>query len=283
MSITKRRYESGERLLHMRKTILELDRSEIVTEDEYASIIELQEIFSGYPTALDESKISKLSGVPQSVIRSIMGIHDRSQLYGEETHKVSIPDILKIINGLLSDLMYEDRSSKSHQPLEGASTDQYLQALSKTVNSNGPVIRLISADLVKQIDEFLESLRKKNDIDPDLRGNLSGFLVTHRENLVSLALSVPTESDTETGEIEQTATYLSRYLAHIKAFASEQTSPENLAKVTLPTGIVLLSGAVGAAFGQPLIGFGFGAWLTGKLSPDKLATQVLKNSSTTDE
>lgn len=283
MSNTKRRFESGERLLDMRKAILALNRSQDVTEDEYEAIIELQKIFSGYPTALDESKISKLSGVPQSVVRSIMGIHERPELYGETTHKVSISDILKIINGLLSDLVYDDPPSEPRQPLQDASDAKILRELSKTVSSNGQVIRMISADLVKQIDEYLESLRKKNDIDPDLRDNLSGFLVTHRENLVSLALSVPTESDTEAKEIEQTATYLARYLEHIKKFASEQTSPENLAKLTLPTGIVLLSGAVGAAFGQPLVGLGFGAWLTGKLSPDKLATQVLKSSAAPDE
>lgn len=283
MSITKRRFESGDRLVHLRKTILGLDRSQDVTEEEYTSIIELQKIFSGYPTALDEGKISKLSGVPQSVIRSIMGINDRPELYGEEAHNVSISDILKIINGLLSDLVYDEPSSETIQPLQDAENDKNLRDLSQTVNSNGQVIRLISADLVKQIDEFLESLRKKNDIDPALRDSLSEFLVTHRENLVSLALSVPSVDDTEAGDIEETASYLSRYLAHIKAFTSEQTSPESLAKLTLPTGIVLLSGAVGAAFGQPLIGFGFGAWLTGKLSPDKLATQVLKSSNTANE
>lgn len=282
MSITKRRIESGERLLDMRKTILGMDRSQDVTEDEYESIIELQKVFSRYPSALDENKISKLSGVPQSVIRSVMGIHDRPELYGEATHKISITDILKIINGLLSDLVYDEPSSEHSAPLHDASDSNKLRELSKTVSSNGQVIRMISADLVKQIDDFLEGLRKKNDIDPDLRDSLSGFLITHRKNLVSLALSVPTEDDTNAADIEQTATYLSQYLEHIKAFASEQTNPENLAKVTLPTGIVLLSGAVGAAFGQPLIGFGFGAWLTGKLSPDKLATRVLESSTTTE-
>lgn len=296
MSMTKRRFTCGSRLISVRTRILELDHEQVGAEDAAFFIEKLQSVFTGYPTPLSESKVAKLSGVPSSVVHQIIKNPnelpnrqaDRSGLQGTASQSVSISDILKIVNGLLTDLNYNEDgdlpSTKLEYPLpKDYETALNLQRLSEAISSNGQTIRLITADLISQIDSFQDHLRTKNDIDPDFRDTMHAFFQEHRSNLVKLALSIPRDHPTNLENVEETATYLSRYLQHVKSFAIEHVSAENLAKITIPSGIVLLSGAIGAAFGQPIIGVGFGAWLTGKLSPDKLATKILERDDQSDK
>lgn len=287
MSITKRRYGSIDKLLHIRRSILELPKEQITEEHDIKIAQDIAGVLDGYPVPIDRKRISKVTGLPNSVLERVT--NDRSHPAQNPSRQLplSMGDALKVVNGLLADLNYtEPKDERSIQTPDGLSQNPNeninLAKLATSLEASGPTVHLLSAELVNQLDAFIEHLRTKNDIDPDLRSSLLEFFQKHRKNVAELALSIPSEHGPDTDEASETAGFLSEYLEHMRSYTSEYVSPESLAKITVPTGIVLLSGAVGTALGQPLIGFGFGAWLTGKLSPDKLATQILKEQNTPD-
>jgi hypothetical protein len=84
-------------------------------------------------------------------------------------------------------------------------------------------------------------------------------------------------------EAEVTANYLEKYWEHLKENIGEFLSPERTAGLTVPLGIVAVSTGIGTLFGQPIVGSILGAWLAGKVSPEKVVGKFLEGNSNTTE
>lgn len=169
---------------------------------------------------------------------------------------------------------------------EGAGTTNDVRASSslyfdiaevRAVASNNSVALYLNlVALEEQVGGFIERVRGSNSLDPGKKDEYISFLVQLQSDIGALASSLPNAGEElSTDEAEITATYLEGYWNHLKENIGDFLSPERTAGLTLPFGIVAISTAVGAMFGQPLTGTVFGAWLAGRASPEKVVKEVL--------
>ena len=156
----------------------------------------------------------------------------------------------------------------------GSNSDQkYFKAeeVQKIANSSSASIYLSLIVLEEQIGVFIERVRGSNALEPSLKDTYLSFLVQHQQNILVLASSLPNAGGKfQSEEAETTTSYLDRYWEHLKCNAEDFLSPQRTAGLTLPLGVVALSTSIGSIFGQPIVGTILGAWLAGKVSPEKV-------------
>lgn len=150
-----------------------------------------------------------------------------------------------------------------------------VESVKNIASNNSTSIYLSLIVLEEHIGLFIERVRGSNSLDPDLKDRYLSFLVQHQQNISALANSLPDAGEElEIDKAELTATYLDKYWVHLKDNTEEYLAPERTAGLTVPLGIVALSTGIGTLFGQPIAGTILGAWLAGKVSPEKVVGKL---------
>lgn len=186
------------------------------------------------------------------------------------------------------DIETEDKSVPIGQVEDLGATQQNktfeVETVRNVASSNSISIYLNLIALEEQVGGFIERVRGSNSLNPDQKDKYLTFLVQLQMNIGDLASSLPdADEELDHDEAEVTASYLENYWSHLKDNIGEFLSPERTAGLTVPLGIVAVSTGVGTIFGQPIVGSILGAWLAGRVSPEKVVGKILEGEQDTPE
>jgi hypothetical protein len=155
------------------------------------------------------------------------------------------------------------------------------QAVQAGLFSNRPAVILITASVLEQVSAFRESVRGNNHLaskEPEIRASLLSFLDALSTDLDRLLAIIPPDEIAPTMEAaEEAASWLDRFGNRFRDNLEKYVHPDNVADATLPLGIILGCGAIGALLGGP-IGFGAGSvvgnYLTNNLKPGAVVDKI---------
>ncbi|OCW57241.1 hypothetical protein [Hoeflea olei] len=155
----------------------------------------------------------------------------------------------------------QDRNRHVKANSIGRSHQVSAQAVGKALSDNREPLLFSLASLQQQIAEFRERVRGDNQLAPDFRAELIAFLDGLEASLSELAGLVPESADKGVSKEDaaEAATWLVKYKARILAGLEDYCAADNVADTTLPVGIILGCGTVGALVAGPM-GFGAGAF-----------------------
>ncbi|WP_139204600.1 pentapeptide repeat-containing protein [Pacificibacter marinus] len=160
----------------------------------------------------------------------------------------------------------------------GAQVFPTTSELAKRIEVNNLSVRLTGVSLVDAIDGFLLKIEQSNSLETEFKEQAKTFLTQHMANLETLLLALPEPGESVSEDtVESTKPALETYLSTAKDGFRVLLDPKRLGEMTVPTGVVLLSAALGAQFGAPLAGIAFGAWFSGRESTEKLARKFLSD------
>jgi hypothetical protein len=202
------------------------------------------------------------------VSRESLAIYDAN---GDEVQRtLHIVDIDTEGDGASSDHTNSPEMEKQNRVFE-------IEKVRSVTSENSVSIYLNLIALEEQIGGFIERVRGSNSLDPDQKDKYLTFLVQVQKNIGDLSSSLPDAGEElSPEEVEEVASYLEKYWAHLKGNIGEYLAPDRTAGLTVPLGIVAISTGVGAVFGQPLVGSFVGAWLAGKIGPEKVVGKLLE-------
>ena len=150
--------------------------------------------------------------------------------------------------------------------------------LAKRIEANNVSVRLTGESLLEAVEGFLLTIEQSNSLEHDFKEQAKAFLSQHITNLTALLLVLPEPEEPVTVDTaERAKPALETYLSTAKEGFRVLLDPKRLGEMTVPTGVVLLSAAVGAQFGAPLAGIAFGAWFSGRESTEKLARKIFSD------
>ncbi|KAJ55541.1 hypothetical protein ACMU_12675 [Actibacterium mucosum KCTC 23349] len=150
---------------------------------------------------------------------------------------------------------------------------------------NRDVLLLTSASLLQQIADYRFVVYSDNQLaidHPEHRDRLLGFLDELSANLETLLQQVPAPGEEASEEqAEEAASWFDRFTGVALPELQQFFSAEALGKASVPGGIILSFGALGAAVsGFNPLGFGAGAmvgkWITGEMKSGKAADKVIE-------
>jgi len=135
------------------------------------------------------------------------------------------------------------------------------EAIGKALSDNRQPLLFSLVLLQQQIAEYREQVRGNNHLDPAFKTELLGFLDGLNKSLEDLADLLPLKSDDPVSDENASAAtrWLLLYKARVMEGLKEYCAPENVADTTLPVGVILGCGTVGALVAGP-VGFGAGAF-----------------------
>ena len=202
------------------------------------------------------------------VSRESLAIYDAN---GEAVQRsVHVVDIDTDGDGVSSDHSNPPEIEKQNRVFE-------IEKVQSVTSENSVAIYLNLIALEEQIGGFIERVRGSNSLDPHQKDKYLTFLVQVQKNIGDLSSSLPDAGEElSPEEVEEVASYLEKYWAHLKGNIGEYLAPDRTAGLTVPLGIVAISTGVGAVFGQPLVGSFVGAWLAGKIGPEKVVGKLLE-------
>lgn len=147
------------------------------------------------------------------------------------------------------------------------------------VSQNRDALVLTIANAISQIDEFRETVRGLNGIDPEYRESLLSFLDNLKSKLEGLLHDLPLgQQIVSIKRAYKIADWLHDYRSLISVEATKYLRPENVVQATIPTGLILACTGVGALFGFPVAGTVVGGLITGQLKPGKAADNLFGQS-----
>lgn len=147
--------------------------------------------------------------------------------------------------------------------------------LTKRIEANNVSVRLTGESLLEAVEGFLLKIEQSNSLEPEFKEQAKAFLTQHMANLTALLFVLPEPEEPITEDVaERAKPALKTYLSTAKEGFQVLLDPKRLGEMTVPTGVVLLSAAIGAQFGAPLAGIAFGAWFSGRESTEKLARKI---------
>lgn len=197
------------------------------------------------------------------------------------------------MNGLIARIVEKSRdggnasATETETKLPPLST-QAQRAIAERVRLNRDNLALSIAGVLHQIEEFREAVRGRNDLDPQYRDDLLAFLGELGSKLTELLHSLPGENELIT---DQKASALVRWLQEFRPLITTKSkayvSPKNIAESIVPTGIILMSGGIGALVGGPagfMPGAVVGGLITGQVKPGKALEEMFgQESDPTDD
>lgn len=149
-----------------------------------------------------------------------------------------------------------------------------------------PALRLNAASTSAQLNEFRKVVRSDNYLRAENEEYHENLLITLDKLAVDLEVLPDILSDSDgpatEAEIEATASWYKRFLVSSTAEFDAYTSPEAMAKMAVPAGLILSIGTLGALIG-PIVGIGsLGGFGAGTLLA-KLAIGHAKPGELTDK
>lgn len=162
----------------------------------------------------------------------------------------------------------------------GHATSEQLASVGNALTQNSQVIALSGAGIISQVQDFRETFRGRNDLEPEFRDDLCDLLDGFVSKLEALLSQLPREGQlVEEEQARKLVLWWRDYSRFLKTKAEKYVSPDNLSEVTLPTGIILGSTAIGGLLGQPLAGSVVGGLIANQVKPAQAAKELLKPSS----
>ena len=168
------------------------------------------------------------------------------------------------------------QSARPYQP-----TPQERENVTARVSMNREALALSIAGVLEQIAAFREQVRGINDLEPDYREDLLAFLDKLKDRLDALMGQLPGEGE----EIsEDKANGLVRWWREFTPLVGKEArayvAPGNIAKATVPSGIILSCAGIGSMVGGPF-GAGAGAFIgkliTGQVKPGKAVDDFMSS------
>ena len=158
-----------------------------------------------------------------------------------------------------------------------------LQNSPSKATGNSRSLVLSAASVLSSIGEYQESIKVNNRIaveHPEHREELMRFLVKLQHALSELIETVPGSlEDNELATDREIIKWRKKYWSSLQRELKAYTSPESMAKITLPGSIILGAGGIGAMCGGP-VGFGIGViagkWVTGEAKAGVVINNVEK-------
>ena len=174
--------------------------------------------------------------------------------------------IAEIVNKY-GELESKDNAASSSEPNGLIGDSNQIRQLKERLAVVHPALTLSAQSVLEQVAQFREEVRSNNQLAvdfPEFRDGLLDFLDRLAVSLESLLKNLPGPAGTVTEDTAKAAlTWRQRFAANLSVELTTYTSPEAVAKKSIPAGLIFGLGAVGALLGGP-IGFGVGA-LAGKL------------------
>lgn len=149
-----------------------------------------------------------------------------------------------------------------------------------SIVENKTVLTISNAHFVEEIETFREKVRGRNDLDPDFKIELLGFLDTTIRLIRQLQLLVGSPSEEITPEVSK------GWLEQFQELAGEELgkyiSPENASKAVVPLGVIACFSVTGALlglpFGTPHVGAGVGGYVgnlvANQIKPGQAADKI---------
>ena len=157
--------------------------------------------------------------------------------------------------------------------------------LVQNVTGNAEPLALAIASVIAQLDDFRESIRIKNHLDPDVRQERLDFVDALVAQLNTLLEMLPVDGADGLPPVEENR--LSRWWCEFRALVPGQVrkyaAPDNVAEAAVPTGIILGCTGIGSLVGGPAgaaAGGVIGGLVTNHLKPGKAADELLKARDT---
>jgi hypothetical protein len=191
----------------------------------------------------------------------------------------------------LTDDEQVDKSSQKME-LNSHKADQFRTFLNSpefrsNVEKNKVAISFACAGIISQVEEYKKTVAGSNSLEPELKEQLLGTLEKLTEMANNIGSSLEPSNDVISDEgIEEIATYYTRFCEVLSSELNRYISAENMGRLTVPTGIILACGSVGAGVGVlttagGLVGFGvgslFGRLFTEQAKPKDLIKKIEDN------
>lgn len=223
------------------------------------------------------------TNVEIALMSEFSGAHENAQIVLENLDKQFLDTISFVSKNL-------NKSSDLDQFITRAFSGDRVskRQLSSGSSIDGKAIVMAASALAEQIREFQSKVRADNHFSVhnwEARDSLMKLLDELLTSLDELAILIPETTDkVEPDKIKELSGWYQSFKTNLETHLSEYASPENAAKSTVPLGIVLGCGTLGAILGGTL-GFGAGSligqYITGHVKPGALSDRL--NSALSSE
>lgn len=201
----------------------------------------------------------------------------RVALIPDEDWEKGPEHIARVIEDIRRDFEAEREATAVPKPEEKPVPAAQAEAMAKRLANNRDAIALTAASVLEQIAEFRERVRGNNQLEPEFREKLLDFLDDLSAQLNALLELLPEDRkapDEAAGE--KGVRWLREFKASFFKEGAAYASPENVAKATIPTGIILGCTGIGSLLGFPGAGGIVGALITSQIKPGKAAEELMK-------
>ncbi len=186
----------------------------------------------------------------------------------------------------------EDEPPGSRSDRTGTATEDSdaVRQLRERLSAVHPALTYSTLSVLEQIAKFREEVRSNNQLSvecPEFRDQLLEFLDRLSSTLDLLLKDLPAPEGEVTEETAQAAlTWRERYASALSVESGILFSPETVARISIPTGLILGLGAVGALVGGTLgfpAGLLAGKWLVGEVKPGAAADRIAEMIASNDD
>lgn len=185
--------------------------------------------------------------------------------------------IARVIEEIRRDFEAERESDTVPKPEDKPVPAAQAEAMAQRLSNNRDAIALTAASVLEQIAEFRELVRGNNQLEPEFREKLLDFLDDLSAQLNALFELLPEDKKAPNEEAgEKGVRWLREFKASFFKEGAAYASPENVAKATIPTGIILGCTGIGSLLGFPGAGGIVGALITSQIKPGKAAEELMK-------
>ncbi len=186
----------------------------------------------------------------------------------------------------------ENQNDRISQNKESSSvkTEQFRTLINSpefrsNVEQNKVAISFACAGVILQVEEYRKTVAGSNSLEPELKERLIGTLENLTEAVNNIGNSLrPDGNEISNEELEEVASYFSRFCEVVSCELDNYIAPENIGKAVVPTGIILSCGGLGALLGGG-IGFGIGGFIgkliTNNLKPKEIVDKIEENIDST--
>ena len=145
---------------------------------------------------------------------------------------------------------------------------------------NRDALVMVSAGVLDQLGTFKENVRGMNHLEPQVRDEVIAFIDEFTGKLSDLIHGLPaTGTVVDDDQAIRLVLWLREYRGLLWQKLTYYGSAENMAGVTVPTGIILGATGIGAMLGMPVAGSVVGGLIVNQMKPGQAAKELTTPSS----
>jgi hypothetical protein len=158
-------------------------------------------------------------------------------------------------------------------------TDSEKTSMQQRVAVNRDALAVAGAGLMDQLGDFRESVRGMNHLTTEMREEVLAFIDEFTGKLSALLVGLPEPGNTlDDAQAGRLVLWLRDYRGLLRHKLAYYASAENMAEVTVPTGIILGATGIGAMMGMPVAGSVVGGLIVNQMKPGQAAKELTKSS-----